>query len=361
MSYKILWYLPAEFESVQGGAWTQIKSMFDLLQDLDDVTVEFHQEGRLPQDYDLVHIFRADFSLWPLTVHLQSQGIPYWVTPIFYSSHQASAIQLRLTLSRWVRKIYSGMRSNFDYTRDIVLGAERVLANTQEEIQLIGDAFGVPSHRFDYLKNGIHPIFRAPFDSLDKEHHLPTQNYFLTTGQLSNPRKNTLQLLLAFREIGSDHPLLLIGDFNSSTYSQKCLAIIHACDHIFHLSKMNSHSHLYLLSLRHAQCYVQASLFETPGLSALEASAMGTPVITTPFGGTRDYFEGRAIFLKGLDSLNIIRAIREFDEGVLALHDPCELDQFIWSEVVVDLLRLYRQRMEDDRGKEERVMKAKNA
>ena len=66
---KILWLIPYEFEAVGGGAWNQVKSMYDEVEH-HDIQVDFLRPGLKIKDYDLVHIFRADISLFQITEYL---------------------------------------------------------------------------------------------------------------------------------------------------------------------------------------------------------------------------------------------------------------------------------------------------
>lgn len=349
---KILWFVPHEFEAVAGGAWIQINSMYTTLNaQSSEIQVDYYSPGMRIEDYDLVHLFRADFSLWPLSVYLQKHKIPYWVTPIFYSKHSAQGIRARLQISSLVSRVLRGMRSNYDYTCEIIQGAQRVLANTQDEMDLIQDAFQVSASQLTWLKNGIAPhFFQAPPSTAHEELRklLPEglEHFDLCTGVLGHPRKNTLELVKAYAQ--SQRKLLLIGDLGEDDYSQQCLRVIQSSDQIHRLPKMDPSSLLYRSALTLAHTYVQPSLFETPGLSALEAAASGTRVAVTAFGGPRQYFQDYAQYFHDLSAAGILQIISQWtpihQKSSLAPEARSHFEQFQWDVVVKELGEMYLRR-----------------
>ena len=53
-----------------------------------------------------------------------------------------------------------------------------------------------------------------------------------------------------------------------------------------------------MLSSAYASCntFALPSLYETPGIAALEAGLAGAKIVITPYGGTKDYFKDMAIY-----------------------------------------------------------------
>lgn len=339
---KILWFLPPEFELVSGGAWTQINSMFQEFQDDPEIQVDFFQPGVKIEDYDLVHLFRADMSLWSLAQFLISRDIPYWVTPIFYAKHSAKDIKRILKASSLAQKASQGIRSNYNYTKDILNGAQYILPNTQDEIHLLADAFDQAASKFIYLKNGIRECF---FQDASYEifSHLAIDHYDLCTGVFGSPRKNTLPLLKAYIELEKD--LVLIGDFNNNAYSEECLHLINSSPHLTHFEGMDPTSSLYRSAVAHADQMVMPSLYETPGLSALEAAAAGTPIVITAQGGTKDYFKEHATYFDDLSPKGIYRVIQKLPVGP---HIPRNqvlkesMKQYQWNHVAQELKLEYQ-------------------
>jgi glycosyltransferase involved in cell wall biosynthesis len=109
--------------------------------------------------------------------------------------------------------------------------------------------------------------------------------------------------------------LLLLGDVNPSEheYWEQCRTDARACGvRIVQRSnvpwKDTFGYHARALAL------AQPSWFETPGLSALEAAAMGTPVVCTEVGSAREYFGPHARYCSPDDVATIRRALDDARE-----------------------------------------------
>lgn len=63
--------------------------------------------------------------------------------------------------------------------------------------------------------------------------------------------------------------------------------------------------------MTNARVFALPSWFETPGLAALEAAALETPVVITSRGSTRDYFAESAIYCDPAKPLTVQSAIEK--------------------------------------------------
>jgi glycosyltransferase involved in cell wall biosynthesis len=113
------------------------------------------------------------------------------------------------------------------------------------------------------------------------------------------PRKNQLGLIRALRTTGI--PIVFMGGPlptpECHTYYERCRRAA-GREHIF-VGAVEFQSRRYYEILRHARLCVLASSCETPGLAALEASALGVRVAITREGSTTEYFED-GIFISPL-------------------------------------------------------------
>jgi glycosyltransferase involved in cell wall biosynthesis len=101
-----------------------------------------------------------------------------------------------------------------------------------------------------------------------------------------------------------------------------------------------------MLASAYAACRVFAlpSLFETPGIAALEAALAGAHIVITPHGGTREYFGDMAAYVEP-DSVEAIRA------GILLKLDAAPEERlrehirqnFLWSRVAQLTAEVYRE------------------
>jgi len=93
-----------------------------------------------------------------------------------------------------------------------------------------------------------------------------------------------------------------------------------------------------------ARVFALPSLFETPGLAALEAGLAGCPVVLTPNGSTREYFGDLATYARPHRPREIARGVTAAWEGGrdgrLAGHI---LRSFLWSHVARLTAEIYDQ------------------
>lgn len=128
-------------------------------------------------------------------------------------------------------------------------------------------------------------------------------------------RKATLNLIKAFRNL--PYKLVLIGNVspNSKAYYKQCLE--EAGDNIVFHGPVDHDELPELYSV--AKVHALTSWMETPGLSTIEAAAMGCNVVATKKGDTYDYFKDFAFYCEPDDPQSISLAIQkayesEFDE-----------------------------------------------
>jgi glycosyltransferase involved in cell wall biosynthesis len=60
-----------------------------------------------------------------------------------------------------------------------------------------------------------------------------------------------------------------------------------------------------------AKVFVLPSLFETPGIAAMEAALSGCAIVITQNGGTKEYFKDMASYINPLDTGQLLASINE--------------------------------------------------
>jgi glycosyltransferase involved in cell wall biosynthesis len=100
-----------------------------------------------------------------------------------------------------------------------------------------------------------------------------------------------------------------------------------------------------LLASAYAACdvFVLPSLFETPGIAALEAGLAGAKVVITSQGGTREYFGGLAEYINPYS----VKSIRDGIQIALIKQNDKQLrdkirKEYLWSDVAKHLLSVYQ-------------------
>jgi glycosyltransferase involved in cell wall biosynthesis len=100
-----------------------------------------------------------------------------------------------------------------------------------------------------------------------------------------------------------------------------------------------------MLASAYAACevFVLPSLFETPGIAALEAGLAGAKIVITPHGGTRDYFGLLAQYVDPFSvesiRIGILSALSANRTDTLQHHIKKE---FLWSTTAEKTLAVYQ-------------------
>ena len=325
---------------VRGGPLTQLRETARHLSAYGWEVEYFDQWKEFdPARYDAVHIFGASFMTYDTARRLVHFGVPYVVSPIFFTNRSPRTIRMVRRMSRIVARGFSGVRTDYDFTAEVCQGARFVLPNTSDEGRLIAEGMGVPGERIRVVPNGVDTRFAdATPELFEREYGL--RDFVLNVGHIGSGRKNVLRLMQSMR--GLDADLVVIGKVHRGPYAEACMAEAAANPRIHIIEGLPNDSPM--LASAYAACRVFAlpSIFETPGIAALEAAVAGAAVVITPHGGTRDYFADRATYAEPTSVESIRRGIRTAlaDGPPEGLADHI-LRTFAWERVAEQTAEVY--------------------
>ena len=292
-------------------------------------------------DCDIFHVFAANVGTYHLAREVHTLGVPLVVSPIIYSLHSTRFVRNVLRGTRLVQKLGKGIWSDYGFAADICLWASMVLPNSQAEADLVSDGLGVPRSKIRVIPNGVDERY------YDADPALFTQTYgvdkfILNVGHVGHTRKNVLSLIRALGQI--DHPSVIIGRIIPGEYGDACVSEAGKHKQIHLINGLNSNSDM--LASAYAACDVFAlpSLFETPGIAALEAALAGAKIVITPHGGPKEYFGEMATYVDPLsvESIRdgILAALGTSRNSVLREHIRRE---FLWQRVAEKTAAAYRE------------------
>jgi glycosyltransferase involved in cell wall biosynthesis len=289
---------------------------------------------------DLVHLFSANLGTFHLATVLNNFSIPFVASSIFFTQHSPAYIRSILALSRTLKRFKSGIWTNYDYTERICHWSKAVLPNTHDEGKLIEEGMGVSSGKISVVPNGVEPRFEFGDPSLFKKKY-GLENFILNVGHIGPARKNVLQLIRALKTI--DHPAVIIGKVSDTPDGRRCIDEARAAKNILIINGLENNSEMLASAYAASSVFALPSLFETPGIAALEAALAGSRIVITPHGGTKDYFGSMAEYVEP-DSVNsirsgIIRALNAPKTSALQSHVKKE---FLWSTVAEKTLAVYQ-------------------
>jgi glycosyltransferase involved in cell wall biosynthesis len=178
-------------------------------------------------------------------------------------------------------------------------------------------------------------------------------DFVLNVGRFSY-RKNQLALVKAMKDTEAD--VVFIGESSRSPSSY--YGIKDAIDKLYYQKcKRNADaSFKFLGSIPHnelasayAACRVFAlpSLYETPGLSALEAALSGANICVTNGGSTREYFSEFALYCDPYSAASIRKAIlKSYATPKNSKLKEYILKNFTWESVAKATLAAYERTLE---------------
>jgi glycosyltransferase involved in cell wall biosynthesis len=181
------------------------------------------------------------------------------------------------------------------------------------------------------IPNGVDERFAHGDPGLFRRAH-GVEDFILTVGHTGHERKNVLRLIRALGEI--DCPAVIVGRIMDNAYGAACRAEAAKHRHIMLLERLENDSAM--LASAYAACNVFAlpSLFETPGIAALEAGLAGAKVAITKFGGTKEYFGALADYVdpRSVASIRegITKALERRKDDLLSQHIR---KSFLWPKI----------------------------
>ncbi len=342
----------AGFQAVsllRGGPNTQIRRTAESLQAIGVETALFDPWVSFDRgSADLVHIFSAGVGTYHLAREIRTLGIPLVVTPITYSTHGATFVRTALATTRLLQRLGPGIWSDYAFMADLCSWAAQVVPNTQAEADLVIRGLGADPRKVTVIPNGVDASF-SDGDPAEFEQRYGVRDYILNVGHIGHPRKNVLALIEALGSI--DRPSVIIGRFVRNEYGDACLREARKHAQILLIDGLPNDSALLRSAYAGAEVFVLPSLFETPGIAALEAGLAGARIVITPHGGTREYFGDLAVYVDP-HSVSSIR------EGVLrAMRNPKDerlqqriREKYLWSEVAAQTHAVYRRVLTEGKG-----------
>jgi len=197
--------------------------------------------------------------------------------------------------------IYKGY---YGLMKEIVDNTSVFLPNSVSEMNRVATEFNLKNYNFVSIPNAIDKSVFTDSDNEKPNKYSEFKDCILCAARIEG-RKSTLNLVKTVK--GTNYKLVLVG--KESQNQKKYVEQVHeeAGDNVTFLGAI-SHDDLRDL-YKFAKVHVLASWMETPGLSSLEAAAMGCNIVVTKKGDTYDYFEDYDFYCEPDDVDSIKRAI----------------------------------------------------
>ncbi len=325
---------------IHGGPRVQILKTKSELEKLGVDVVLFQPWGPSSQTQcDIFHLFSANLGTFHLARNIEPLGTPLVTSPIFFTQRSARSIRLTLAIEHTLKHLRTGIWTDYGFTEQICKWSRAVLPNTADESRLIELGLNIPAEKISVIPNGVDPRFEFGNADLFKKKY-GVERFILNVGHIGPARKNVLSLIRALRTI--DYPAVIIGKIIGKD-GERCVKEAAENKNILIIPGLENESEMLASAYAACDAFVLPSLFETPGIAALEAALAGAKIVITPHGGTRDYF-GTMVQYVDPHSVDLIRvgilaALNEHRNDDLRRHIKKE---YLWSKVAEKTLAVYK-------------------
>jgi glycosyltransferase involved in cell wall biosynthesis len=269
------------------------------------------------QAIDMLHLFSVCNSMELFANICLEKELPYVLSPILWPGDYPEPERNRI--------------------RHILLNASVILTNSATETATIRQKMCIPEEvRFHEVVNGVDTeVFRRIArckETIDPEVVLSIANI--------EPRKNQLALLEACLSLGKS--LHIAGHARDLKYLES-LRQLGGKRFIYHGPiKHGGTEHMQLLA--RSAVFALPSLYETPGLSALEAGVAGLPIAITSVGSTADYFGENAFYCAPDEFDSIRNALEAAFAGPFTTPESVRdrLSAFTWKRAAEETKAAYQ-------------------
>lgn len=288
---------------------------------------------------DIIHLFSANVGTFHLARNIHTLAAPLVTSPIFFTQRSATSIRMALAADRALKKIRPGIWTDYGFTEQICRWSRGVLPNTSDESRLVEKGLGIPPSKLSVVPNGVDAHFEFGDPMLFKK-EFGVDKFILNVGHIGPARKNVLALIRALRTI--DHPAVIIGKIIGAE-GEACVREASSNKNIRIIPGLENDSAMLASAYAASEVFVLPSLFETPGIAALEAGLAGAKIVITPYGGTKDYFGPMARYVDP----HSVEAIREGIASALNENRNSSLQhhikkKFLWEHVAEKTLAVYK-------------------
>jgi len=364
---------PDTFE-VFGGDSVQMIKTAEFLRKLGvQVDISLELAPRL-DDYEIVHLMnitRVKFTYAQL-INAKKQKKKVVLSPIYWNTREVVSAYWRSILSLndfcSMKELWNACLSslaskslmsqigelmqNKTLAQTVLSEVDHLLPNSHAELGILRrDFFEVLRNqkgKSSVIPNGVDTgiFWNASPEVFTRKYGFT--DFVLNVGRFSY-RKNQLSLIKAMKNTGID--VVFIGESSRSSssyygikdaidklYYQKCR---HNADSSFRFLGAMPHSEI---ASAYAACKVFAlpSLYETPGLSALEAALSGANIVVTTGGSTREYFSDFALYCDPYSATSIKEAVlKSYTTPKNSKLREYVLRNFTWDKVAKATLAAY--------------------
>ncbi len=339
---KILYNIcPSAFQTKGGGGVQLLKTM-QYLKTYKDINIRLFKLDYDIKKFDIFHNFSLHRDTAEIFLLAKYFGLKTVLSPIYWNNE----LLLKEEVNKYksfafniIKKTLGNyMPLTLGWEKEMIKNADIIAPNSEIEKDVIVNRFGAERNKVEVVYNGVDISFSKGNPNLFRKKYNIYDDFILFVGRLE-PRKNLIRLIKAVS--GLNVKLVIVGPvYRNEVYYQKCKSISNK--NIIFLGPIPHNSPLLRSAYSAAKVFVLPSIFETPGLSALEAGLSGANVVITKYGSTTEYFGKYGWYVDpfSVDNIkdNIIDAFKAKKNKKLSNYIK---RRFTWDKVVSKLREIY--------------------
>lgn len=251
--------------------------------------------------------------------------------------------KLVLSTSLWVTK--DTMENyNIKQIQLQMLVADRIIVNSDKEKNLLSNIFNIEKEKFRVVYNGFEPELLSLREKTFKRSKGVPKNWDKYIFCLANIERRKNQHLLIEACKLTNKRLVLAGHIREQDYFNSL--DIDNKDFVTFLGPIKNHTYEFFSLFLNSSCFILPSTLETPGLAALEAAALGIPIIVTSEGSSKEYFGEIKTYYDGKkgDILELAELINNlFINPQIGNVKFDQIKKFTWDNCVNKQIDIYKE------------------
>ena len=241
-------------------------------------------------------------------------------------------------------------KERVDCEKIVMTSSNLVTASSVFETMLIADSYKVDENKIKKITPGVDREIFSPDLSIKKE------NVFLSIGRIQEQKGQlqTLEFLNNFKKTENDFKCIFIGGpsgKHGNEYLKELKETVENFNLDTHVEFMNNLPQTKIVDLLNkAKLLIHTSQFETFGLVAIEANAMGVPVLTNNNGSLMEIIENNKngylsenLLNRDVNNFvhNLLNENQKFEEISLSCIEKSK--KYDWVKTASDLESFYKQ------------------
>tara|TARA_A100001011_G_C14307221_1_gene843702 strand:- start:1080 stop:2228 length:1149 start_codon:yes stop_codon:yes gene_type:complete len=237
-----------------------------------------------------------------------------------------------------------------DCEKLVMSDSQFVTASTNYENNLISDSYQIDKKKIKLINPGIDSELFSPDPSIKRE------NIFMSIGRIQEQKGQleTLLFLNYFKKIENNFKCYIVGGPSGSSGKDYLLELKESVQELDLESHVEFLGNLPQINIRdllnRSKLLIHTSRYETFGLVAIEANAMGVPVFTTNNGSMKEIITNKengylAEDIKDKNANTLIKNLtnnNQYFEEVMTICMQKSKD-YSWENTVNSLLKLYQE------------------